>query len=129
MCLQALDDLRAEKELMEKTINSLEAEKARLATDVKQLTDAEKSSRDEATNMNKLHDDYVTTMTKDKGMLDAEIADKAATIDALEHEISDLKDMMEKNSDDYIANITDARNALSEQLSREKARAAAAEAE
>ena len=121
--------MKQENEKQQQLLNTLEGEKNDLTASTKQAEDSRVLAETEAEGMRSKLGEFSAAAAKDKAVLQADVEDKAAAIDALEHELDDLKALNAQNSDDYIQNITESRSELSEIIADEKARAASAEAE
>ena len=127
--VQTTDGLRAEKEELEKMINRLEGEVAATKTDLDQMTAQRDASVSEQDAIASRLDELMDTSAKDKALVEADRDDKDAQIESLEKELADVKETLEESNAQFIDSITTARNELDEKLSKETARAVAAETE
>ena len=127
--VQTTDGLRAEKEELEKMINRLEGEVAATKTDLDQMTAQRDASVSEQDAIASRLDELMDTSAKEKALVEADRDDKDAQIESLEKELADVKETLEESNAQFIDSITTARNELDEKLSKETARAVAAETE
>ena len=123
------DKLTDEKTELEKTINSLEGQVAALTSDVAKAVESRNLAEGEKTETVARLDNTVEQNNQENSQLTATITDLEDTISKLNQEISDLKDSADSSNTEFMDNVQAARNALSEKLATEIARANAAEAE
>lgn len=126
---QSADTARSENEELQKVINNLEADGSSAKSDLEQVTAQQKQTIFELNEAYAKIDDLIDSSTKDKALLQTDIDDKAANAVSLEQEIDSLKQILETSNAELLENITAARNELDEEVAKQVARAAAAEAE
>jgi chromosome segregation ATPase len=120
---------RSENEELQNVINSLEADSASAKSDLEQVSAQQKQTALELSEANAKIDDLIDASTTEKALLQADIDDKAASIESSKQEIDSLHQIIEASNADFMENITAARKELDEEVAKQIARAARAEAE